>query len=451
MYKYKIEIGKTIMAADSFNSLGGFSVGIPSIPVIDSNGNVVTNVFTPGNVAANVMYSGSYRYSNGVSIISGSDTQVQFNNNGVLGSNPSFVFDSANSQLVVQNLSVTGITTLVGAENLKIPGGNNGYFLQTDGEGNLSWAAGGGGGGNGSPGGSNAQIQFNDEGTFGADSGFTYNKNTNVLTVQTANATAVNASSAILSFANITTANATTINVSGNINVANRVNANVISSTTGNVQFIGNVNVGSQGNLNISNISSLHIAGGNNGYFLQTDGFGNLIWSAAGGGNGSPGGFTNQVQYNKAGLFSGSPYFTYDDYTNTLQIAGKFIANSVQLGAGAYKYSETVSLVSGTASTAPNQIIYSIPASGLSGVDFDITATNAASNVKNSFVIASLLNGSSVDFTEYGGIYINGSVGDFNVVYNPGDIITPPAIELTVSPTNASQTVYKMLITTFSN
>ena len=32
------------MAAEKFNALKGFSVGIPAIDVIDSNGNIVTNV-----------------------------------------------------------------------------------------------------------------------------------------------------------------------------------------------------------------------------------------------------------------------------------------------------------------------------------------------------------------------------------------------------------------------
>lgn len=440
------------MAADSFNSLGGFSVGIPSIPVIDSNGNVVTNVLTPGNVAANVMYSGTYRYSNGASIVAGSNTQVQFNTDGVLAASPSFTFDSSSSRLTVQNLSVSGIASLGDATNVKIFGGENGYFLQTDGDGNLVWSAAGGGGGNGSPGGSNTQVQFNDAGAFGGDVGFTYDKNNNILNVQSANISNITSSNANFSFASISTANITTANISGNVNVGARLNTNTISSTSGNVQFVGNVNVGYQANLNIVDVSMLHIAGGLNGYFLQTDGSGNLVWSAGGsGGNGSPGGSNTQVQYNKNGTFSGTPYFTYNDYTNTLQIAGKFIANSVQLGAGAYKYSETVSLMSATNSTAPDQVIYSVPASSLSGIDFEITATNSTANAKNSFMLSSLLNGTVVDFTEFGGIYANGSVGDFDVVYNPGDIITPPAIELKVSPTNASLTVYKMLITTYSN
>jgi len=81
--------------------------------------------------------------------------------------------------IVAGNTSV--ITINVG--NLHIPGGTNGYVLQTDGAGNLSWTAQTGGGGNGTPGGANTQIQFNDAGAFGGQADFTFNKTSNVMTV----------------------------------------------------------------------------------------------------------------------------------------------------------------------------------------------------------------------------------------------------------------------------
>ena len=52
------------MSAESFNSPGGFSVGIPPIEVVDANGNVVTNVKTlEGNVAAKAVYANGYFYA----------------------------------------------------------------------------------------------------------------------------------------------------------------------------------------------------------------------------------------------------------------------------------------------------------------------------------------------------------------------------------------------------
>lgn len=87
----------------------------------------------------------------------------------------------------VENLANYVLNTGTGANlgavgNITITGGTDGYVLQTDGAGNLSWVA-QTGGGNGTPGGANTQIQFNDAGSFGGDSGLTFNKTTNDLTV----------------------------------------------------------------------------------------------------------------------------------------------------------------------------------------------------------------------------------------------------------------------------
>ena len=67
------------MAAEDFNSLGGYSVGIPPIPVVDANGNVVTNilqnqlgfeglVFTD---ALNMKGASNYKKAGGVALAPG--------------------------------------------------------------------------------------------------------------------------------------------------------------------------------------------------------------------------------------------------------------------------------------------------------------------------------------------------------------------------------------------
>lgn len=83
--------------------------------------------------------------------------------------------------------SVGTLTSLTVSGNLNVPvaslkvsGGTNGYVLRTDGAGNLSWAA-PTAGGNGSPGGSNTQVQFNDGGSFGGNTNFTFDKTTGIL------------------------------------------------------------------------------------------------------------------------------------------------------------------------------------------------------------------------------------------------------------------------------
>lgn len=240
-------------SADPFNTLGGYSVGIPPELVIDSAGNVVNNVNAPSaNVSANKIYANFYLYANGQPLsigASGSNTQVQYNNNSLLGASPAFTFNSATNLLTVTKLTTT-VANLGNVANLTILGGNNGYFLQTDGSGNLTWAPSSGNAGNGSPGGANTQVQFNDAGTFGGDAGFTYNKLNNSLVV--GNVSANN----LTSVGNVT-ANAVTANyIQGDgSNVTN------VSANTANLAFsVAGANV--TGQVNFANVAN-NVAGAN--------------------------------------------------------------------------------------------------------------------------------------------------------------------------------------------
>jgi hypothetical protein len=166
------------MSAEYFNSLGGFSAGLPEVPVVDANGNVITNVLTTGNVAANVFYASYYKWANGQPFVAtaaagGNNTQLQFNNGGAIDGIPNATWNG-------------NILSLGNASSLSIGGGQNGYFLQTNGNGVLTWAATGAGNLT-PPGGSNTQVQFNDEGVFAGNNGFTFNKALGTLSVLSAN------------------------------------------------------------------------------------------------------------------------------------------------------------------------------------------------------------------------------------------------------------------------
>lgn len=433
------------MSAEYFNSIGGFSAGWPPVPVVDSTGNVVTNVLTTGNVTANVIYGNVFRLSNGSPLTAGNNNQIQFNSNGTFAASTALTFDTTQQLLTTNNLTVTNNTLLGSASNVKIQGGVSGYFLQTDGTGNLSWAFAGGGGGNGSPSGANTQIQFNDAGLFGSNVGFTYDKETNLLTVGTANVISINANG-ISNLANV--------NVSGTLS-SNKltITGNTTVSSTGTLSVQGNVNFSSASNVTLGDVNNLHIGGGFNGFVLSTDGNGTLTWIASGGGgggNGTPGGSNSQIQYNKYGTFGGDPFFTYNDVTETVQVGGTMIANTVQIGSGIYKYAKTTSVTTGTTTLTPNQVIYSTPTANLLGIDFSIIATNQSLNRRNTLKLSSQIYGNTVLFTETDGLYYNGIIGNFDITYNPGNILLDPSIELKVSPTtNLNQTLYKILITTF--
>jgi hypothetical protein len=96
-------------------------------------------------------------------------------------SNGELLFNNNNNIDGLPNAIVTGNTLrFTNLANLKINGGTNSYFLQTDGTGNLTWAVYPGNiSGNSAPGGANTQIQFNDGGNnFGGNAGFTFDKTT---------------------------------------------------------------------------------------------------------------------------------------------------------------------------------------------------------------------------------------------------------------------------------
>lgn len=522
------------MAADPFNSLTGYTVGIPAVQVVNSSGVVVGNINTTYVISGSV-FTDNLRYANGQRYVPGSNNEIVFNSSNTFGSSANLTFNSDTKFLTVTNLAVPGTTNLGDASQVSILGGENGYVLQTDGLGTLTWVApGGGGGGNGNPGGSNTQVQYNDAGTFGGDPGFTYNENTNTLTVgniqsnfignltgfasNAVTATTVTASAqpnitslgtltslgvsgqveAIIfkgSAANLSNipaanivgsvplANAVTNNsqpnitsvgtlsslaVGGNITTANISVSNRTTTgnlfVTGNTSFGGNVsintgNLTSNGNVDFNSarvelgeVETVKIFGGFTGQVLTTDGTGNLSWQdgGGGGGNGHPGGSNTQVQFNNNGLFGGTPFFTYNNVTQTVAIGGNLIANTVQVGAGSYQWSTSTVNFASTSSMSASQVIYSIPVSQISGVDFEIIATDAVDLSRQFCKISSVYYNGTVQYTEYASLFVNGGVGNFDVDFNPGNVITPPSLRLLVTPNSVNNTQYKMLITIYA-
>ena len=197
------------MASKSLNSVNGFSVGVTPVEVIYANGDAnVGNLTASGNATA-------------VNII-------------------------ATSNVETPNLNVSTFSNLGDLANVVIYGGDPGYVIQTDGTGTLSWAP-------QTPGttaaGSNTQIQFNDEGAFGAVTNFTFNKTSNVMLVPNVTVTgSVTSGNYLSGNSNITIAS------NGNINMAVRGVANVLRLS----------NTGFYSNSDIFNISArIEQMGGN--------------------------------------------------------------------------------------------------------------------------------------------------------------------------------------------
>lgn len=508
------------MAADKFNSLTGYSVGLPSIDIVAANGNVVTNHNYPaGNVTSNSIYANNYFYANGTPFSSdpaGSNTQVQYNDDGDFGASSNFTFDSALNTLTSFNIVASNSANLGAVGNVIITGGTNGYVLQTDGSGALSWTAQtGGGGGNGVPGGANTQVQFNNSGAFGGDAGFVYNTTTDLLTVTHLGGEGGNVSN--LTYANITGignissvdltgatdtvlygngvfadisagASANFANYAGNVTVAAQPNITSVGtlttlqvgagglSVTGNIgasniavtetsTFTGPVVVSSLGNLTMSGnanlqnspnvqlpVANLHIDGGLNGYVLATNGSGNLSWTvqSGGGGGGSPGGANTQMQFNDAGAFGGDANVVYNKTTNTMTMAGSFVANNMTVGSGAYAF-RTTKVATGTTTSVSAVEICATEASTVSGIDYTIVATDATGSARQTSKITSAVYSTTVNYSEYATISVGSLLADFAVTYVPGDAFRNAQVVLYATPATTNETTYKILLEEYTS
>lgn len=507
------------MAADKFNSLTGYSVGLPGIDVIAANGNVVTNHNYPqGNVTSNSVYANNYYFSNGQPFTSdpaGSNTEVQFNNDGNFGASPNLVFDSTTGTLISENLTVTGNTLLGDVETVTILGGTNGYVLQTDGAGGLSWTAQtGNGGGNGSPGGANMQVQFNSAGSFAGDAGFIYDVDDDLLSAIHIAGEAGNLSN--LTYSNIVgIGNISSVDLTGEDNkvlYANGIFADISAGASANfANYAGNVTVGAQpnitsvgtltglqisgglsvtGNIGVSNlavtddttfsgpvnfstlsnvtvssninaitspnvnlpIANLHIDGGLNGYVLATDGAGNLSWTIqSGGGGGGTPGGANTQMQ-----FNNQGAFGGSAnfvYDSTLNKA-TMAGEFVanNLTVGSGAYSfRTTKVKNGVTTTTSAVEICATEADTVSAIDYTIVATDPANSSRQTTKLTTAVYGTTVNYIEYATISVGSLLADFEVTYVPGDAFRDAQVVLYATPATTNETTYKILLEEYSS
>lgn len=247
----------------------------------------------------------------------------------------------------------------------------NGYYLQTDNLGQLSWAAGGGGGG-GLPGGSNTQVQFNDAANFGGAAAFTYDKTTYTLGLG-----AVSASTGKFSLYNASSANATTIQA-GNASAAVTYtlptaapasNGYVLSSTTGGtMSWVSNDAGLAVGTSTISGGTSGRILYDNAGVLgeLATTGSGNVVLAT------SPTLVTPVLGTPTSGNLSNCTNIPVNQATGTLAVANGGTGLTNGTSGGVLYYSATGTLASSAALAASSLVI-----GGGAGVAPSTTTTGA--------------------------------------------------------------------------
>jgi hypothetical protein len=211
-------------------------------------------------------------YTTSPTPVGGSIGQLQYNVNGAQFGG-------------VANTSVAnGNVTFTNLSNVKIDGGTNAYYLQTDGTGNLTWAAGGTPTGSGVPSGANTQIQLSDgSGSFASGAGFTFDNASNVFTVPGDSIATGNVTGGNLTTAGNIDTSAGIFNGDGgglsNIAAANVIGGlgSKIENGTSNVDIAtadGNITMGVNGNPGILTITDIGLIG--DGYGLSNIAAGNV-------------------------------------------------------------------------------------------------------------------------------------------------------------------------------
>jgi len=260
---------------------------------VEANLLITTNDITFTPTALNLAL-----YTGGLGVPGGSPSTLQYNAGGILGG--------------INNVTSTGnAISFANVGNIKISGGVTGQALITDGAGNLSFGT--------IVGGSNTQVQYNNNGNLGGMPLVTYSSGN--LTLGPIGNVKITGGTSGQSITTDGAGNLSYTTIVGGSNTQLQYNNNGVLAGMTNVNFIS-------GNLSLGPVSNVQIGGGTNGYILQTDGLGNLTWVAGAGGNGAVGGSNSQVQFNNAGVFGGIAGFTLDSVSNIVSITTSALATT---------------------------------------------------------------------------------------------------------------------------
>jgi len=157
---------------------------------------------------------------------------------------------------------------------------------------------------------------------------------------------------------------------SGNLNISAAQNGQLltyVSSTDTWENYTGNSSQLGGGKLQLGDVANLVMDGGASGYVLQTDGLGNLTWTAqtGGSGGGGAGGSNTTVQFNDSGLPNGVAAFTFNKNSNTLTVStGNIFTNNVyassSMGIGTSSPSYKLQVDGGRALFSPTSEAYAV-------------------------------------------------------------------------------------------
>ena len=248
-YVANVASGTDISISTTINN----GVAGQKLPLTTANGNMIANVTNAGTPIWKSVQLKPYNSADDSSVVNELIVygNLSVNGNTTVGNIAGNTFTgNFSGNVSAVDLTVSNVANFTALSQLKIAGGTSGYYLQTDGAGNLSWVAGTVTGTTSTPGGANTQIQFNDSGTIQGNANLTFNKTTGTLTVGNALAVTGNVTSGNLSV----TANV----AAGNITLSSNIVANNFTTTTGKVTApavengTSNVRITNNGNVTVS-------------------------------------------------------------------------------------------------------------------------------------------------------------------------------------------------------
>jgi hypothetical protein len=201
----------------------------------------------------------------------------------------------------------------------------------------------------------------------------------------------------------------------GSIETANITSLDTISAS--NITVTGIANLG--------NASNVKIAGGQSGQFLQTTGNGNTAW--------------NYV----SNLVNGSHTAVLDG-TGNLILSGGLTASEVTLYVGSEEFSYTSVYSHTTTDVTPDQMILALNATNISGIDFTLISTDNVSQSRQITKITSAVYGSNVVYNETNTMFTNDYLANWSLAYQAG------YVTLNVTPTKDNDMRHRMQITIYA-
>lgn len=329
-----------VATANTLSVIGNASFGnAASAGLISAAGNIVgANLLTDGQLSAAGNITGA-NLSIAAVTATGNVTGQNFASTGNLSVTGNIISMNT-SNLFILNVNNTANLGLI--SNVKIQGGVVGQLISTDGNGNLSFSSPAGL----VPAGANTQVQYNNNGSYGASANFVFDRTSNTLfatnltgNIKTANQPNITSLGILTSVSVsgnsvLSTVTAASVSTTGSITGANLtstaqafINGNLTSNNTLRSPFLSITNTANVSNLNIGNAltipapANLKIAGGFNNWVLTTNGSGNLTWAPQSGAGGLPGGPEYAVQWNDNLVFGGDSNLLYNPTTGTLSAA----------------------------------------------------------------------------------------------------------------------------------